>query len=110
MKLIVAIIQDEDASKLLDKLSENGFYSTRLATSGGFLRAGNTTILIGVEDEKVEDVCSIIEKNCKSRKQITPVQTPMLGAMDVFSSVYPIEVNVGGATVFVLDVEKFRKY
>lgn len=110
MKLVIAIVQDEDASKLLSGLTENGFYATRLATTGGFLRAGNSTILVGVEAEKVENVCGIIEKTCKSRKQMTPIQTPVTGSIDMFVPVYPMEVTVGGATVFVLDVEQFHKF
>lgn len=110
MKLVIAIIQDEDAAKLLDELTSKGFYTTRLATSGGFLRAGNTTILTGVEAEKVAEVTEIIENTCKSRKQMTAMQSPITGVPDVFVPAYPIEVTVGGATVFVVDVEQFKKF
>ena len=53
MKLIIAIVQDEDASRLIGHLMNDGFSVTKLATTGGFLRAGNTTLLVGVEDEKL---------------------------------------------------------
>ena len=109
MKLIIAIVQDEDASRLISNLMADGFRVTKLATTGGFLRSGNTTLLIGVEDEKLQAAMAIVEKVCKSRKQIATSPSPVSGASGVFVP-YPIEVTVGGATVFVLDVEQFAKF
>ncbi len=110
MKLIIAIVQDEDASRLVNQLMKNGFGVTKLATTGGFLRAGNTTLLIGVDDEKLHSVMEIIEHVCKSRKQITTAPSSMgsMGGMHGAAS-YPVEVTVGGATVFVLSVDQFVK-
>lgn len=108
MKLIIAIVQDEDASHLISTLMNNGFSVTKLATTGGFLRAGNTTILTGVEDDKCEACLKFIEEVCKSRKQIATSPVTMGGAAGMYAP-YPIEVTVGGATVFVLDVEQFVK-
>ena len=108
MKLIVAIVQDEDSSRLVSKLMNEGFGVTKLATTGGFLRAGNTTLLVGVDDEKFDAAMAVIEKVCKSRKQIATAPTSMSGVNGVFSP-YPIEVMVGGATVFVLSVDQFVK-
>ncbi|MBM7583376.1 uncharacterized protein YaaQ [Caldicoprobacter guelmensis] len=108
MKLIIAVVQDEDAQKLISALMNEGFGVTKLATTGGFLRAGNTTLLIGTEKERVPVALSLIEKVCKSRKQIATSPTPVAGTTGVYVP-YPIEVTVGGATVFVLDVEEFRK-
>ena len=108
MKLIVAIVQDEDSSRLVSKLMNEGFGVTKLATTGGFLRAGNTTLLVGVDDEKFDAAMAVIEKVCKSRKQIATAPTSMSGVNGVYSP-YPIEVMVGGATVFVLNVEQFVK-
>ena len=108
MKLIIAIVQDEDASRLVSSLMNDGYGVTKLATTGGFLRAGNTTLLIGVDDDRFQGAMSIIEKVCKSRKQIATSPSPMSGATGVYVP-YPIEVVVGGATVFVLNVEKFVK-
>ena len=110
MKLIIAIVQDEDASRLINKLMNEGFGATKLATTGGFLRSGNTTLLTGVEDEKIDTVMGIIEKTCKSRKQMAPVHTPMTGSAGMYVPAYPVQVTVGGATVFVLDVEQFHKF
>ena len=108
MKLIIAIVQDEDASRLVNQLMKNGFGVTKLATTGGFLRAGNTTLLIGVDDDKLSSVMEIIEKICKSRKQIAPSSSSMVGMPGSYSP-YPIEVVVGGATIFVLSVDQFVK-
>ena len=108
MKLIIAIVQDEDASRLINSLMSDGYRVTKLATTGGFLRSGNTTLLVGVEDDKLKNAMSIIEKVCKSRKQIATSPAPISGTTGVYVP-YPIEVTVGGATIFVLDVEQFHK-
>ena len=108
MKLVIAIVQDEDAVRLVGKLMDEGFSVTKLATTGGFLRAGNTTLLVGVEEDKFDGAMHVIEKVCKSRKQIATSPTPAAGATGVYVP-YPIEVMVGGATVFVLNVEQFIK-
>ena len=109
MKLIIAIVQDEDASRLVSSLMSEGYSVTKLATTGGFLRAGNTTLLIGIDNEKLDNVMKIIENVCKSRKQIATSPSPISGTTGVYVP-YPVEVMVGGATVFVLDVAQFVKF
>ena len=109
MKLIMAIIHDEDAFQIIDLLNEAGYSVTKLASTGGFLRSGNTTIICGVEDEKAPELIGIIEKKCRSRKQITSVNATSMSATDNYIP-YPVEVTVGGATVFVLDVAEFKKF
>ncbi len=108
MKLIIAVVQDEDSQKLISKLMKAGYGVTKLATTGGFLRAGNTTLLIGVDNERLENAMGIIENVCKSRKQVATSPTPMAGATGMYVP-YPVEVTVGGATVFVVNVEEFRQ-
>ena len=108
MKLIIAIVQDEDASRLVSNLMSEGYSVTKLATTGGFLRAGNTTLLIGVDDDKFDGAMKVIERVCKSRKQIATAPSPMSGTSGVYVP-YPVEVMVGGATIFVLNVEQFVK-
>lgn len=108
MKLVMAIIHDEDAFHITDMLNERGYSVTKLATTGGFLRAGNTTLICGVDDNRVDELVSIIEKQCKSRKQITSVSSTHVGSADSYVP-YPVEVTVGGATIFVLNVEEFKK-
>ena len=109
MKLIIAIVQDEDASRLISTLMNEGYSVTKLATTGGFLRAGNTTLLLGGEDDRVKGALDVIERVCKSRKQIATSPSPVAGTSGVYAP-YPIEVVVGGATVFVTNVEQFEKY
>ncbi len=106
MKMVFAIINQDDTSKVVNELTKNRYQVTKLSTSGGFLKAGNTTILIGIDDEKVENVIEIIGKFSKTRKQIIP-STSELNA-GFFPSV-PVEVSVGGATIFVMDVDRFEK-
>ena len=108
MKLIIAIVQDEDASRLISQLMNDGFGVTKLATTGGFLRAGNTTLLVGVDDDRFQAAMDGIEKVCKSRKQIAPSPASMVGMPGSYTP-YPIEVVVGGATIFVLTVDQFIK-
>jgi len=111
VKLIIAIVQDEDASRLIGKLLSEGFSATKLATTGGFLRSGNTTLLTGVDDDKLDAVMHIIESTCKSRKQVAHAPAPMTtGTAGMYVPSYPVHVTVGGATVFVMDVEQFHKF
>ncbi len=104
MKLIMAIVNYNDSNKVLNELSKHEFGVTKLSTTGGFLRNGNRTFLIGVEDEKVNEVIEIIKSKSHSRKQyIAPTDSSTNIGM-------PIEVVVGGATIFVLDVDQFHKF
>lgn len=109
MKLVVAVIQDKDAHKLLSGLTQAGFRATKLSSTGGFLREGNTTLLVGVEDIQVDRVVSIIKSTCRAREQLVTPLSPMGGPADSYIP-YPVEILVGGATIFVLDVERFEKY
>lgn len=108
MKLIIAIVQDDDASDLIDIITEEGFRVTKLATTGGFLKSGNTTLMIGVEQDKVDKVLAVIEDVCKTREQVVTSPSPVAGSTGVYVP-YPVEVEVGGATIFVVDVDKFIK-
>ena len=109
MKLIVAIVNSEDAPAVLSELTAASYSVTKLSTSGGFLRAGNTTLISGVEDERLSEALEIIEKICKSREQITASAAPMNGGAGGVYVPYPIRVTVGGATIFVLEVSQFMK-
>lgn len=106
MKLIIAIVQDEDASRLVSALMNDGYGVTKLATTGGFLMAGNTTFISGVEDEKVDEVIGIIAKHSRRRTQVVPSTSTM--DVGMYSS-FPVEVTVGGSTIFVLNVDRFEK-
>lgn len=106
MKMLLAIINSDDAHSVMNHLMEAGFQITKLATTGGFLRAGNVTILIGLEDSRLDEAMDLIRKYSNTRKQIIPT-TANLGIG--FHPAMPVEVTVGGATVFVLNVEQFEK-
>jgi len=110
MKLVLAIVQDDDAMDLIEELTDKNFRVTKLATTGGFLKSGNTTLMMGVEEEAVKDVVKVIEDVCKRRKEMVSAPTPTtIGSGSGMYMPYPIEVEVGGATVFVLDVDQFYK-
>ena len=107
MKLIISIVQDEDASRLVSALMNDGYRVTKLATTGGFLRAGNITLLIGTEEEKVDQVIEILRECCSQRSEI--VSGAAGSYSEHFYTALPVEVKVGGATVFVMDVDRFIK-
>jgi len=107
MKLIIAIINNDDREAVLSVLTQDGFTATRLSTTGGFLMAGNTTLLIGAEDAQVGAVKSIIEQHSSTRVKSVTTDSSLgrgLSAADV-----NLTAKVKGATVFVLDVEQFEK-
>ncbi|KHE68043.1 cyclic-di-AMP receptor [Halobacillus sp. BBL2006] len=106
MKMIIAVVQDKDSNRLTDALAENEFKTTKLSTTGGFLREGNTTFMIGCDDEDVDGALDIIKKNCSQREQMVAPISPMGGNADSYIP-KPVKVEVGGATVFVLPVESF---
>ncbi len=108
MKLILVIVQDRDAVHLLEGLLSKGMRATKLASTGGFLREGNTTLMIGVDDERVADVLRIVRQTCRARDQVVTPLAPLSGTVESYAP-YPVEVQVGGATIFVLSVERFEK-
>jgi uncharacterized protein YaaQ len=105
MKLVMAIVNKDDAGRVSQEITKAGFMVTKLATTGGFLQTGNTTFLVGTEEERVDEVIGIVERYSKRRTQIVPGTAFGIGA----PTAQPVEVTVGGATVFVVDVERFEK-
>ena len=106
MKMVFAVVNNDDAQDVMRALRKEGFYITKLASTGGFLMKGNTTLISVVENEKVEEVTNIVKEHSKKRKQLIPVDytqfTPGMAP-------YPVEITVGGAAIFVVDVEKFER-
>ncbi len=107
MKLIYAIVRDEDGHRTMSELAKNRFQVTKLASTGGFLRSGNTTLVIGTEAADVDKVIDIIRAACSKRKQI--VATPMPADADGKHMPPPVTVDIGGAVVFVINVDRFEK-
>jgi len=109
MKMVVAIVQDKDSQKLAQNLVNAGVRATKLASTGGFLHAGNTTFLIGTNPDRVSEVLELIQTSCRSRDQVVTPMSPMGSQVESYVP-YPVSVQVGGATIFVLDVERFEQY
>jgi len=106
MKLVIAVVQDKDRRKATDALLREGFKFTNVASTGGFLREGNVTFLIGVEDEEVDKVVEVLSASCKAREQFVNVFPPTIEPIGTCIP-SPVRVMVGGATVFVISVDKF---
>ncbi|MEI7667437.1 MAG: cyclic-di-AMP receptor [Erysipelotrichaceae bacterium] len=106
MKLIFAVVSNEDSHSLQRALTKVNLQVTELSTTGGFLKIGNTTLIIGVEDHQVEQCISIIKEESQQRSELVPSSASY--DMGRFTS-FPLEVTIGGATVFVVDVEQFIK-
>ncbi|HET9015689.1 MAG TPA: cyclic-di-AMP receptor [Thermomicrobiaceae bacterium] len=107
MKLIVAVVQDYDAQQLLGAITQAGFRATRIGSTGGFLRVGNTTVIMGVDDHHVGRALRIIEANGRERTET--VQPEIVGDIHEWYPPELVEVVVGGANVFVLNVERFER-
>ena len=106
-KLVIVITDDDSADSLIGELVDRGYPATKVSSTGGFLRKGSATILSGVGTEDVDLVLGIIRTECEARTEYLPAQaTPF---PDAALPREPIEVRVGGATVFVLPVERFLK-
>lgn len=109
MKMIITVVQGKDAGTLTDKLVAKRYAITRINTSGGFLRESNATFLIGVEDDRVEDVVEIIRSVCKTRTRYLNPLPPMSEPGGEIYMPNPVEVQVGGATIFILTVDKYLR-
>jgi uncharacterized protein YaaQ len=108
VKLVVAIVHNEDAGALVDALLEKDHRATRLHSSGGFLKQSNATVIVGVEDDQVDAVLDVVRENCTSRTQVVNPMPPIMEPGEFFMP-YPLEVELGGATVFVVPVERFER-
>ncbi|NLX10198.1 MAG: hypothetical protein GXY36_11120 [Chloroflexi bacterium] len=107
MKLIIAVVQDQDADRTVKALNERGYRVTRVASTGGFFRVGNTTLLSGVADPEVGNVIELLKTTCERRTRLIPAGPNIVESAAMMGAF--VEVEVGGATVFVLDVEHFEQ-
>lgn len=105
MKLLLAIVNNDDAHSVNSNLSKEGFFVTKISSTGGFLMNGNSTFLLGVEDDRVEKAIEVIHAHSKKRVQNVPYDISCHSG-NVIPAVN--KVTVGGATVFVLNVEDCR--
>jgi uncharacterized protein YaaQ len=108
VKLVVSIVHNEDAGPLVAALLERQYRATRLHSSGGFLRQSNATVLLGVDDDQVDEVLTLIRENCTSRTQTVNPMPPIMEPGEFYMP-YPVEVEMGGAVVFVVPVDRFER-
>lgn len=109
MKLLISVINSDDLHPLVDALMSDGYKATVISTTGGFLREGNATLLIGVTDEDVDKVLRIVKSNCHTRTQYVNPLPPTMESGELYMPT-PIEVQVGGAVVFILNVDRFERF
>lgn len=103
MRLVIAVVSDDDAGTLMDALSEADIRVTKLASTGGFLLQGNTTLLMGVDDARVDEAIAIVKRLCVRRKKLLPQAVHEMPA----GISLPIEVETGGAIIFTVPVDAF---
>jgi uncharacterized protein YaaQ len=108
MKMVVAIMHVDDAGTSIEALADKGIPTTRLDSRGGFLQKGNTTLLCGCSEDQVDAVMEVLRNRSRSRTEFLNPLPPVVEPGEMFVP-YPVEVEVGGAIVFVLDVERFEK-
>ncbi len=108
MKLVVAVVQDEDADELVHQIVSANFRVTRVSSTGSLLRTGNTSLIVGVEEHEVPRVIEVIKAVCKRRTQIAVPYSPALepGLLYLAEN---FEVEVGGAIIFVLNVQRYER-
>lgn len=109
MKLVIAIVQDQDESVLGNAFREANISATKLSSTGGFLKHGNTTFLVGVEEDNVDKVLDIIRDCSEQRDQVVAYPANLDMNLDVATS-FPMKVEVGGAIVFVLPIDSFYRF
>ncbi|MGH2586926.1 MAG: cyclic-di-AMP receptor [Dehalococcoidia bacterium] len=108
MKLVIAIVADADADGLIRAMIERGYPATKIGSTGGFLRRGNTTLLSGVQEDRVDDVIALVRRLCPARTELLTLGSmPIAGEMPFLNE--PLEVRAGGAIVFVLDIVRFER-
>lgn len=109
MKLVITIIHDRDKTKISEMLVRSNFKFTKLASTGGFLREGNVTFLIGIEEARLDELMNLIKDSCQTREQYAAFIPPDAGPVGVFMP-SAVKVLVGGAVTFVVDAERFERF
>ena len=109
MKLVVTVIHDRDKHRTMNALRGAGYGFTQVASTGGFLREGNVTLLVGTEDDELEALITLVRDSCKTREQFVNLLPPDSSQVGAFIP-SPVKVLVGGAIAFVLDVERFERF
>ena len=105
-QLVVATVPGTQAGTLTDSLTRDGFYVTQVDSSGGILYEATVTLIIGLERILLPRLLRQIRECCHTRRRFIPahVEAPLLEIQPVM-----IEAEVGGATIYALDVERFEQ-
>lgn len=106
MKLMFAVVNNDDSHSVASAITKAGFRATKLSSSGGFLKAGNTTFMIACEDDKIDEIIEVIRTHSRKRKQVL---SPDMTAGMADSVSFPVEVSVGGATIFITPIDRFER-
>ena len=109
MKLVMSIVSSDDADQLVEALTQAGYRATTISTTGGFLRQGNATIFVGTEDENVDAVLQLVKETCCTRSEYVSPLPPVMEPGEMYIPT-PVDVQMGGATVFVMDVVQFKRF
>jgi len=107
MKLVIAVVQDLDVDDVVEAITAADYRVTRVASTGGFFRQGNTTLLCGIQDDQVQSLIALLRRTCKRRSRMMPI-APHSAEHPMTVGAY-VEVTVGGATLFILDVDHFEQ-
>ena len=109
-KIRYAIVSSDDGNRVTEVLNEHQYMVTKLATTGGFLKKGNCTLMIGTEADKIDHAIDLIKETCGKRQKITcNVPAPNISSISAGYMMMPMTVELGGATIFVTDVERYEK-
>lgn len=108
MKLVIAVVQRQDAGELVDALTERSYRVTRISSEGGFLREGNVTLLVAAEDHTVEPLIRLVREHCHTRTRFVSPMPPVAESGEFYPP-SPVEVQVGGATVFVVRASDLQR-
>lgn len=110
-KLILAVIQGDDYADTVDELNRSGFFATLLSSTGGFLKKRSVTLMIGVEEARVQAVLDILKQCAGRRQQMTYSNMAMTaGGATPSIPMMPVQMSVGGVVVFILDLNEIQKY
>ena len=110
-KMLLAVVQGDDYPETVDDLNRNGFFATVLSSTGGFLKKRSMTLMIGIDEERTQDVLDILKSCAGKRQQMTYSSMAMTaGGPNAAVPMMPVQMSVGGIVVFILDLDDIQKY
>tara|TARA_B100000029_G_scaffold507381_1_gene591856 strand:- start:44 stop:388 length:345 start_codon:yes stop_codon:yes gene_type:complete len=103
-QLVLVVVQENDAGDYMKALSESGFAHTRILSAGGFLRATNALFVVAISSDRLADLRALTSTTCTTRNELVTV--PWVGELDLSM---PVEVEVGGASMFVMPLDRAER-